>query len=68
MAVVEQQFASAHAEALAKETELARQAELICQLRAQLCDHEARDDQIKQIIQANADLRAECRRLQRLPG
>lgn len=67
IAVAEEQLASTRADALEKENELGRQAELICQLRAQLRDYEARDDQVKQIIQANADLRAECRRLQRLP-
>lgn len=67
IAVTEERLASSHVEALEKENELGRQAELICQLRAQLRDYEARDDQVKQIIHANADLRAECRRLQRLP-
>lgn len=67
IAITEERLASTRADALEKESELGRQAELICQLRAQLRDYEARDDHVKQLIQANADLRAECRRLQRLP-
>jgi len=63
VAFVEKQLAAAHAAAFEKETELARQAELICQLRAQLREHESRDDAVKQLLQTNADLRAECSRL-----
>ena len=55
------------AETRAKETELAKQTELICELRALIRDYEKRDDDIKQLINANAELRAECRRLRRLP-
>jgi hypothetical protein len=66
VAMVEQQLASAAGIALEKEQELARQAELICELRAQLRDHEARAAHVKEVMQSNADLRTECRRLERL--
>jgi hypothetical protein len=67
VAAVEQQLASAGSVALEREQELARQAELISELRSQLRDHEGRAAYTKEVMQANADLKAECRRLERLP-
>lgn len=66
VAAVGLQLASAAGVALEKEQELARQAELICELRSQLRDYEERAAHTKEVMQSNADLRAECGRLQRL--
>ncbi len=60
------ELASAAGVALEKEQELARQAELICELRSQLRDYAERAAHTKEVMQANTDLRAECARLQRL--
>jgi hypothetical protein len=56
---------SAHT-ALEMEQELARQAGLICELRAQVKELQTRDADIHDLMEKNASLREECRRLQRL--
>jgi hypothetical protein len=48
------------------EQELARQAGLICELPAQVKELQTREADIHDLMEKNASLREECRRLQRL--